>query len=69
MVKEFKNMKYLIFNNEILIGDGNNTRLIKRENDFNDILGPIEETRICVVGKEITPLMLIPMTQRCLILV
>ena len=46
-------MKFLLFNNGILISDGDKDCLVNRENNFKDILGPTEEVRVCVVDVDV----------------
>ncbi len=46
-------MDYLLFNNNVLISDGESVRCIGKENNLKDILGSIEEASLCVVDVDV----------------
>lgn len=46
-------MHYVLFNNEIMISDGENVRRIDKEADLNNSFGSIDVARVCVVDVDV----------------
>jgi hypothetical protein len=46
-------MNYLLFNNKVLMSDGEDVLCLGQEGDPKDILGPIDEVSICVVDVDV----------------